>query len=189
VPGLADALAAWVRAAGPERATFVANSLGCQVVVDLALRYPELVERAVLIGSTVDPAARSVLAQVGRGLLDLLGERLTLLPVLVWDYLRAGPVRCWQTLRFGVEDPLEDKLRRVPVPVLVLRGSRDPISPQSWGERMARLLPHGRLQVIPGAPHAANHSAPDAVAQAVRSFIAREGGNPAAGQRAWATPR
>ena len=38
-------------------------------------------------------------------------------------------------------------------PVLLLWGDADPISPVAVGERLASLLPHAQLQVIPGADH------------------------------------
>ncbi len=45
IPELADRLAAWMEAAGPRRASLVGNSLGCEILVELALRHPERVER------------------------------------------------------------------------------------------------------------------------------------------------
>src|SRR5581483_8489900 len=159
IGGLADALAAWLRLAGPGRAALLGNSLGCQVIVDLAVRHPELVERAVLVGSTVDPQARSLLRQIARGALDLLREPISYWPLLAADYLIAGPVWTIRTLRRGVEDPIAEKLSQVRAPTLVVRGSRDPIAPQDWAEEMARRLPRGRLVVLEGAAHAANYTA------------------------------
>src|SRR3954463_12088270 len=40
VPRLADALAAYIEAAGLERVVLLANSFGCQVAADYAARYP-----------------------------------------------------------------------------------------------------------------------------------------------------
>ncbi len=45
---LTDALAVWTRAIGLQSAAFFGNFFGCQIVADLALRYPDLVERVVL---------------------------------------------------------------------------------------------------------------------------------------------
>jgi 2-hydroxy-6-oxonona-2,4-dienedioate hydrolase len=59
VPELTDALVGWTRAVGLQRAAFLGNSFGCQVLADLAVRYPALIERAVLQGPTMDPRARS----------------------------------------------------------------------------------------------------------------------------------
>lgn len=67
VPELGDALAAWMRQRGLRGACLVANSLGCQTVIDLAARFRELVGRAVLVGPTGDPAARTLLTPLARG--------------------------------------------------------------------------------------------------------------------------
>jgi 2-hydroxy-6-oxonona-2,4-dienedioate hydrolase len=40
VPALADLLSAWLDGLGIGEAVFLGNSLGCQVIVDLAIRYP-----------------------------------------------------------------------------------------------------------------------------------------------------
>lgn len=175
IPELADDLAAWMQALRLTGTCLIANSLGCQVVLDLALRYPELAQWAVLIGPTGDPTAGSVPVLVWRGSLDMLHEPLSYWPLLVWDYLRAGTVRTLMTLHYGVLDPVVNKLPHISIPTLVLRGSRDPIAPQPWIEEMARLLPQGKMGVIEGAAHAANYSAPRKVAQAVRAFIKARG--------------
>src|SRR6266496_2493094 len=55
---LSDALAEWMRAADIAPASLLGNSFGCQIIADFAVRYPTLIERAILQGPTVDPAAR-----------------------------------------------------------------------------------------------------------------------------------
>jgi 2-hydroxy-6-oxonona-2,4-dienedioate hydrolase len=172
LPELADALAAWMEAAGIERATLLGNSFGCQVVAELALRHPGRIERAVLIGPTVDPAGRTVRQQLWRLFLDVFREPWPLIPLQACDYARHGPRRGLATLRAMLGDRIEAKLPRVRVPTLVIRGGRDPIVPQRWAEEAARLLPAGRLVVIPGAGHAVNYSAPRALARAVEAFLA-----------------
>ncbi len=171
VPGLADALAAWMRHFGLGPVPLFGNSLGCQVIIDLAVRYPELVERAVLTGPTTDPAVGNVIRLLGRGVLDLLHESPLLHPVLVFDYLRAGPVRTVRTLHAGVDDPLVAKLPRVRVPVLVVRGDRDPIATRRWVREMAERLPAGRWAELPAAAHAAHFSTPDRLAALIRPFL------------------
>jgi pimeloyl-ACP methyl ester carboxylesterase len=171
VPGLADALAEWLRTAGPGQASLIGNSLGCQLIVDLAVRYPDLVERAVLVGPTTDSRVRNVIRLLARGVLDLPHEALGLHPILVADYLRAGPVRTLRTLQAGVDDPLMDKVPRVRAPVLVVRGDRDPIAPRRWVREMAARLPNGRWAEIPGAAHAAHFSAPERLVELMRPFL------------------
>jgi 2-hydroxy-6-oxonona-2,4-dienedioate hydrolase len=172
VPQAADALAKWMRQLGLTDGCLIGNSLGCQFIIDLAVRYPELVGRAVLVGPTCDPAARSMFRQALRGTRDLFREPLSYWPLLMRDYLVAGPVRTLVTLRHAVEDPVFEKLPRLTAPVLVVRGDRDPIAPESWVKEMVSRLPHGRLKVIPGAAHVANYTAPEALAAAVREFVA-----------------
>jgi pimeloyl-ACP methyl ester carboxylesterase len=171
VPGLADALAGWMKAAGLPSAALLGNSMGCQVIVDLAVRRPKLVERAVLVGPTVDPAARSLMRQLGRGARDLFGEPVADWPPLAADYLIAGPLRTVRTLDLAVHDPVAEKLPRVRAPVLVVRGERDPIAPPDWAEEMVRLLPAGRLAVLPGAHHIPNDTDPDELVRVVRPFL------------------
>jgi len=48
---------------------------------------------------------------------------------------------------------LTSELPHLTLPVLLLWGDADPISPVAVGERLAALLPQGRLKVIPGADH------------------------------------
>ena len=171
IPQATDALAAWMRAMDLSNACLIGNSLGCQFIIDLAVRYPDLVGRAVLVGPTIDPAARTVIGQMLRGTRDLFREPLSYWPLLARDYLIAGPLRTLKTLRYALADPVLDKLPRVAAPTLVVRGSRDPIAPQPWVEEMVRRLPHGRLVVIPGAAHVANYTAPDELAAVVRAFV------------------
>ena len=172
VPGLAAALAAWLDAVGVGRATFLGNSMGCQYIADLAAREPERVEGALLVGPTMDAAARSLARQSGRLIADVLREPPALLAIVGVDYLIAGPRRVLATARAGVADPIEDKAERVVARVLVVRGERDPIVPQRWAEELAARFPDGHLAVVAGAPHAVNYAAPDELARLTLDFLA-----------------
>jgi pimeloyl-ACP methyl ester carboxylesterase len=100
----ADGLARWLDAHDLRGTVLVANSLGCQVATLLACRRPELVARLVLIGPTMDPAARSIPAQLWRGLRDIPHESPALWSIWIPDGLRAGPWRGLRTLHFGLQD-------------------------------------------------------------------------------------
>lgn len=171
VPELADALAAWMQVLDLPPAVLLGNSLGCQIIAHFALRHPERVTHAVLVGPTMDPKARSLPRAALRLALDLPREPLSFLPVLTREYLAAGPRRTLRTLQDAFADPLEALLPRITVPTLIVRGARDPIVGQTWSETIQRLLPLGQLVVVPGAAHAVNFNAPDALARAVQSFL------------------
>jgi 2-hydroxy-6-oxonona-2,4-dienedioate hydrolase len=168
---LTDALAWWMREIGLESAAFLGNSFGCQIVADLALRYPELVERVVLQGPTMDPRARTARQQLIRWLRNSRQEPLSHGLISAREYPRCGFRRLIKTFRYALEDRIEEKLPHVRVPALVVRGSRDPIVPQRWAEEATRLLPMGRLAVIPGAPHTVVYDAPLDLARVVRPFL------------------
>jgi pimeloyl-ACP methyl ester carboxylesterase len=171
--GLADVLAAWMEARGIGRAALLGNSLGCQIVAELATRRPESLSCAVLLGPTVDPAARTTAQQAWRLMVDIPRERPSLWPVELLDLWKMGARCALQMLQEMMDDRIEEKLPRIHAPVLVLRGGRDPICPQSWAERAAGLLANGELEVLAGAGHAANYSAPQEVAGAVLRFLHR----------------
>jgi len=59
----------------------------------------------------------------------------------------------------------------VRAPALIVHGSRDPIVPRSWTEEVARLLPEGRLVVVPGTAHVVNYDAPSELACMIRAFL------------------
>jgi 2-hydroxy-6-oxonona-2,4-dienedioate hydrolase len=184
VAELSDSLVAWMEKISLKSAALVGNSFGCQIIVELALRHPERVEKAVLQGPTVDPLGRTALRQIGRLLLDSVREPPSLLPIELLDYLDAGFRRSVRTFRFMLEDRIEEKLPRVSVPTLVVRGSRDPIVPQRWAEEATKLLPVGRLVVIPGATHTANYGAPSDFTRVVRAFLDADRKPPATRQNA-----
>ena len=171
VPELADQLVDWLPQVGLARAIFLGNSLGCQIVVDLAVRYPQCMEAAVLVSPTIDPRDRTIFGQLWRGFRDLWREPWALWPILVHDYLRTGTRRMYQTLRYALDDPIEHKLPKMQIPTLIVRGDRDTIVPQAWAEEVTTLLPMGRLVVIPQGTHASNFSAPEQLTQAVLEFV------------------
>lgn len=173
VPQLAHELLAWMDAMGLARAVFLGNSFGCQVIVALAVAAPERVAGLVLLGPTVDPRWRTYLQQIPRWLLEAAREPLSILPILVRDYVRCGTRRFFATARFALADHIEDDLPLVHAPTLVVRGERDAFVSPAWAKRVADLLSKGELATLAGASHAANYSAPDELALVVRAFLAR----------------
>jgi 2-hydroxy-6-oxonona-2,4-dienedioate hydrolase len=172
---LGDVLVAWMDEAGLERASLLGNSLGCQLGVDVAVRYPERVAKLVLQGPIIDPEARSVWGQAVRWLKNAPHESSSQAMIVFKDYRKCGLKRAWETFVYSLQDRIEEKLPFVEVPVLVVRGSKDPIAPQAWAEEVTRLLPKGRLKVVPGASHTLNQSAPLEFVRVIRPFLLSKG--------------
>lgn len=170
----AELLGEWMEAADIPHAVLVANSMGCQVAVELAIRRPDLVRRLVLIGPTVDPSAATGWRQFARLLASAIGEHPALIPVLLLDYLRMGPRLLWQELRAMLEHRIEERLPLVTQPVLVVRGSLDRIVPQSWADDVAEMTRSSAAICIPQWGHALNFSAPAQLLAVAAAFIGED---------------
>ena len=141
VPQLAAHLAEWLPAVGLERAAFLANSLGCQVVARLAATEPRRVERAILVGPTVDRIDHTLTRQLARGFRQFSREPKALWPILVRDYWATGTRELLETFRYALADSAEEHYRQMPMPTLVVRGSRDLIVPGAGRKRSPRCSP------------------------------------------------
>ncbi|MCA2211728.1 alpha/beta hydrolase [Wangella sp. NEAU-J3] len=163
---------------GPVR--LLGNSFGCQVAVELAIRRPDLVAALVLTGPTTDPAAATAWGQAGRLLRDLPHEDVRQTAILARDVRDAGARRILATLHHAVTDDIYGKLMAIRVPVLLLRGSKDPIAPQAWLDRMAGSLSRATAVTIGGAAHNVVSTAGAEAAAAIRRFVESPHEHPAA---------
>ena len=66
-------------------------------------------------------------------------------------------------------------LRQLDIPVLLIWGESDQITPVSLGERMSREIPAARLEIVPNTGHLVLDEAPESVG----SFIAEFAGSSA----------
>lgn len=158
---------AWVRSSGVARPVLVGHSMGVQVVVEAALQDPDLSAAVVGIGGVVDPSARTALRQGLRLGHDVLREPPATNWAVLSGYLLTGPWWYLRTLPVMLGYRLEDALPRLQVPLLLVRGTRDPIVPRPWAEQQRRLAPDSHLVEVEGAAHVAMHTHPEQVARAV----------------------
>lgn len=170
--GFAAITAGWLEALDLKRPVWVGHSFGSQVLVELAIERPDIVDRLVLISPTVDPQARTMASQLARLLLDATREPPDFLRLLGRDYLKIGLRRLREIGRVALRDRVEEKLSSVKAPTLLVRGARDPLVPQRWTEQMEKLLPHAKLVVIPGGTHAVQYQSPVAVEGKLQEFLA-----------------
>lgn len=177
---LANALAGWLDARNIGPAVFVANSYGCQVIVELAMRAPARVVGLVLNAPTMDPAYRTIFEQMWRAIAHIPREPMRLAPLVTRDYLRVGPLRLLATLRHALADHIEEKLPFVAVPTLVVAGARDLVVTVRWADEAARLVgisspgaPGATLTVIHSAAHALPFEDPAAFAPLIAALAER----------------
>jgi pimeloyl-ACP methyl ester carboxylesterase len=146
----------------------VGQSMGCQVVVEVMAASPGLASAAVLIGPVVDPQARSATRQALRLMRDGLHEPPRLHAILTADYLRTGPRRYGATVPHMLGYRIDERIREVAEPVLVVRGEHDPIAPARWVRDLADAAPRGTVAEVPGWGHNAMYPAPEVVGDLCR---------------------
>jgi 2-hydroxy-6-oxonona-2,4-dienedioate hydrolase len=173
IGGLAEALASCLDALELQRPAFVANSMGCQVITELAFQLPDRAGPLVLVGPTIDPDQRRARHQVLSGVRDLAREPLSLLTHPAQDGV-TGIRALLATARSALADRIEDRLPLIEQPTLVLRGSEDSFVSAAWADRVAALLPRSRSVVVPGEPHAVHYTRPDLVGGLVRELLLEE---------------
>jgi pimeloyl-ACP methyl ester carboxylesterase len=153
-------------------ATLVAHSWGCKVAAMLALRHAGRVDRLVMLSPAFSSRFGGPVGQVLRLAVDAPMERPSLVAGAVRDYLRAGPGRVFSTLREACTIPLDDLVGELKVPLMVVRGSRDPLTTGRWAAHLAaRAGGPATVAVIPRAAHGLGHDAPRAVARAIEAFL------------------
>lgn len=171
---LADALGEWVEATGLFRPALVANSMGCQIVTELAARRPTQVGPMVLIGPTVDPARRGARHQLFGALRDSAREPFSLIALAALDDAAVGVRALLSTARAVLADRIEERLPLIEHPTVVVHGEEDGFVGRDWAERVAELLPRGRLVPVAGEPHAVHYTRPELIAGIVSELLVQE---------------
>jgi 2-hydroxy-6-oxonona-2,4-dienedioate hydrolase len=172
---LAHWLRDWLRIAGIERAAFVGNSMGCQILVELAHVDASCILAAAFLGPTMDQTAKSRFSHVVRLFKDQFHEPLTLIPLQAFDYVTNGPIRTVKTFLNAVKHDMRGRVARLEAPCLVLRGERDDIVSPEWAAELAGRLRCASFHTIPGAGHALNYNSAPVIAPLILEFWNRWG--------------
>jgi pimeloyl-ACP methyl ester carboxylesterase len=166
-------VAAFATGLGLPPACLLGNSFGAEVAAAVAADHPGVAAAVMLVGPTADRAARTRTRQTCRWLLDVPREDIRQARILLRDVRDAGPRRVFRTLGHSVRHRMEQTLGRVDVPVLLMRGERDPIAPQRWLAELARGRADTTIATVPGAAHNAVTTAGPQVADLTLGLLAR----------------
>ena len=174
--GMAD-LADWtvrlMDTLGVERAHLAGNSMGCQVALALARRYPKRVGGLVLVGATVGGQTISFWRYALGLLLDGAQEPPLYNLRLTWMYAQMGVPRYLATTRKMLEDEPLRHADAVRAPCLIVRGERDGIIPDPIARRLAAALPRGEFRRLNRTAHALQFSRPREFVETALPFWAR----------------
>ena len=168
---LAEAVAAYIRSLRVGKVTIVGHSMGCQIAAHVAVRHPALCRSLILLGPTVNRGHRSRRMQGVKLLMDTFKEPAAANALLFRSYLQMGMRRYLRTARFMVEDKVEETLSKTAVPVLIIRGERDPIVPRAWVEHLSRQTPHVTVHEIAHAAHVVQFTKPEELLTVCRPFL------------------
>jgi pimeloyl-ACP methyl ester carboxylesterase len=145
-------LVALAAEAVPDGSDVVAQSMGGVVAIGLALERPHKIRRLVLVATS--------------GGLDVSG-----LGGGEWreQYRAEFPqAAAWVT---GDAPDYTGQLPSIEIPVGLIWGDRDPISPVAVGRVLEQLLPSSELHLIAGGTHAVALEHPDQVAALIRRHL------------------
>jgi pimeloyl-ACP methyl ester carboxylesterase len=176
----------------PERFAMAGHSMGGRVALEVIRLAPERVLRLALLNTGVhtvrdgEPQSRGRLLRLAyeHGMSALAAEWLPpmmaggtrtveLMPRLMAMVERSTPDSYAGQIRALLNRPEAlSVLPTINVPTLLLSGSEDTWSPVSQHETMRRRIPHATLFEIHGAGHMAPFERPDAVALALREWLA-----------------
>ena len=153
----------------PEKFVLVAHSFGGAVATYFTSKYPERVERLVIIGSAVEFR----LKWTGRAMLKMPAPVLRLMRRIVPIaklYPAAHVVSSQYRHAVAVWNGRE-LMRGLRVPTLVILGQRDFLFEEEAQREIARLIPEAEEIVIPVSAHQVMVERPDAVNRAIERFI------------------
>jgi pimeloyl-ACP methyl ester carboxylesterase len=173
VEEFAAALGALLRQQVAAPADVVGNSFGTQIALALAESEPDAVRRLVLIGPTIDRAARSYSKVLARWLRTAPIEPPSLSVSLARSYLKCGLRTPALAFRASMRDRPEQRISKLSQPILLVRGVRDSIAPRAWLEELQRNAARAEIAEVPNTAHTVDYAAPKQVAPIVTEFLDR----------------
>jgi pimeloyl-ACP methyl ester carboxylesterase len=150
---LADVLMRWCLQLNLQQVDMVGHSIGGEIAMWFAAKYPTMVQRMVLAAPTGYRTQVSVWRRLGRLLLDGLREPPSFLPNLIRAYARAGPQRMLLTAQSSDAEALGRRFGDIHAETLVVAGRRDPVVPLEEARQLTNRLPNARLEVLEEAAH------------------------------------
>ena len=176
----------------PDRFALAGLSMGGMICMEVMRQAPERVERLALLDTNAMPdmperaaARRDMLEQARSGEIDAVIDGFmdaVLPPGRRHEPSLSIPVR--EMMASVAAHSLEDQVKALSdrpdsrpdlpgytLPVLLVCGRQDMLTPLAWHEEMARLIPDARLAVIEECAHMSTMERPHAVTALLRDWL------------------
>jgi pimeloyl-ACP methyl ester carboxylesterase len=170
----ADDCAELLRQLGIRHADFYGYSNGANIILQVAIRHPELVRRMVVAAGMYrnDGLIPELHAQLEHATAENMPPELRDAYLAVAPRPQDLPVMIAKSAKrmLEFEDWSPDVIKGIQSPTLVLIGDRDVVRPEHAVE-MFRLLPHGQLAILPGTDHMQLIGRKELLIPIIRSFL------------------
>ena len=171
---MAELLVQWLDINEIERTHLIGHSMGGQVAIHIAAKWPARIDRLVLVSAAGIPRPLS-LAAMTRFIAEIVPPRgwgkPTFLPTVAADALRAGPRSLMGAANRLLRDDVRPLLGQITAPTLLIWGRLDPLTPLAHGEFMAQHIAGSRLIIFDDAAHMPMIDAPDRFNEEVLQFL------------------
>jgi non-heme chloroperoxidase len=187
---------AFLDAVGVSRATVVAHSMGTMVARRVVEKYPDRVDRVVLIASSLtfrnddttalqtevqaldDPVPEEFARAFQESTMDG-GVPADFFDQVVAESLKV-PAHVWRGTLDGLLDSNDEaQLASIHAPVLVIWGEHDPYFGRAQQDRLVAAIPGARLLVYPDTAHNPHWEHPESVAYDLSAFLRQTFGSEA----------
>ena len=170
VESAASALDAFIALLPQGTADVVGHSMGGQISLTLAARFPERVHKLVLAAAS-GLVRSSVLRMFLRLPTAMRYSRLDFFPTLAIDALRAGPFNLIRSSGDLLRGDVTALLPKITAPTLLIWGRQDNLVPLITGEAMQKGIAGSQFQVIEHAGHVLMWDKPDIFNRTVLDFL------------------
>ncbi len=162
--------------------TLVGHSFGARIALKITAKYPQFAKRLILVGSggarlyRGERTIKKILAQIIKplfapGFMRPLRKKIYR-ALGAEDYIENPELR--QTLLNIINEDLAPLFPQIKTKTLIIWGENDTITPLSYGQTMARAIPHAQFKIIKNTGHYCFAQQPDEFIKIFLHFMRNE---------------
>lgn len=170
---------------GIEKFVLAGHSFGGQTAIQLAVAYPEKIDKLVLVAAAGVRRTPGVFKTLVMGVAKLVSFLLYLIPfrelrvnirsalhmvIRRRDYMRTqGIMR--DVFKKVITQDFTAKFSKISAPTLIIWGDKDELTPVQDAYLMEELISNSKLEIIEGGKHALNFQVPEKISNLITNFL------------------